>query len=548
MKRIALILLFSSFLIGQNMFPQRYKIKSANFDSSAYRGLKTNVIGDIAPQSDTLLWLGTGSGLAVLRDTSSIFTLASNKDIKEGQASTSTPDGAVSALDVSGNSLFAAFAKSGENITKGNGLIFSSNSTGNTISWTYFDQLVDTEADSISPFAKRFFRGLPITVNEANVTYDASINGNYIYITSWAGGLRRYNTLTKIWQRIPLPQDNDQNLNTCDESSYVVTTSGSVLKDFYLNPRDPIDGGNHNHKAFSVISYSDTVWVGTANGINRGLIGANACINWTHYTPLADGLSGGFVVDLALQRYKGHNIIWAASVLAEAGEVNGVSYSVDGGDTWNSTLLGERAYNITASDSIVLVATKTGLWKTIIDDPTDIVKSWAKYKPAKQALEIGSTGTYKIDEILNDEVVGVSYDKRPFYSSQATIWISSWDGLARAMNPHGSNWQIYRTTYDPKKAYAYPNPFSPYEHNQLQGDGYVHINLDVKVSLVVKMDIFNFAMEKVAHKEFDRRRTSTGSFKWNGKDASGRIVDNGVYFIRLEYDEKVEWIKLIVVK
>ena len=548
MKRIALILLFSSFLIGQNMLPQRYKIKSANFDSSAYRGLKTNVIGDIAPQSDTLLWLGTGSGLAVLRDTSSIFTLASNKDIKEGQASTSTPDGAVSALDVSGNSLFAAFAKSGENITKGNGLIFSSNSTGNTISWTYFDQLVDTEADSISPFAKRFFRGLPITVNEANVTYDASINGNYIYITSWAGGLRRYNTLTKIWQRIPLPQDNDQNLNTCDESSYITTTSGSVLKDFYLNPRDPIDGGNHNHKAFSVISYSDPVWVGTANGINRGLIGANACINWTHYTPLADGLSGGFVGDLALQRYKGHTIIWAASVLAEAGEVNGVSYSVDGGDTWNSTLLGERAYNITASDSIVLVATKTGLWKTIIDDPTDIVKSWAKYKPAKQALEIGSTGTYKIDEILNDEVVGVSYDKRPFYSSQATIWISSWDGLARAMNPHGSNWQIYRTTYDPKKAYAYPNPFSPYEHNQMQGDGYVHINLNVKVSLVVKMDIFNFAMEKVAHKEFDRRRTNTGSFKWNGKDASGRIVDNGVYFIRLEYDEKVEWIKLIVVK
>ena len=41
--------------------------------------------------------------------------------------------------------------------------------------------------------------------------------------------------------------------------------------------------------------------------------------------------------------------------------MNGVSYSVDGGDTWNSTAPGERAYNITASDSIVLVATKTGL-------------------------------------------------------------------------------------------------------------------------------------------------------------------------------------------
>ena len=548
MKKFVTILAFSSLLLGQNMLPQYYKMKSINFDSSAHRGLKTNIIGDIEPQSDTLLWLGTGTGLAVLRDTSSIYTLTSNKDIQEGQESTSTPDGAVSALTVDGNSLFAAFAKSGENITVGNGLIFSSNSTGNTINWTYFNQLVDTDADSLSPFAKRFFRGLPITVKEANVTYDASINGNNIFITSWAGGLRRYNTLTKIWQRVPLPQDNDQILNTCDESSYITTSSGSILKDFYLNPRDPIDGGNHNHKAFSVISYSDTVWVGTANGINRGLIGANGCINWTHYTPSTDGLSGGFVVDLAVQRYKGYNIIWAATVLAEQGEVNGVSYSIDGGDTWNSTLIGQRAYNITASDSIVLVATKSGLWKTIIDDPADIAKSWAKYKPAKQALEIGSTETYKIDEVLSDEVVAVSYDKRPFYSSDVTIWISSWDGLARAMNAQGSNWQIYRTSYDPKKAYAYPNPFSPYEHNQLQGDGYVHININVKISFVVKMDVFNFAMEKVVHKEFDRRRTSTGSFKWNGKDESGRIVDNGVYFIRLEFDEKVEWIKLIVVK
>ena len=357
MKKFTAILLFSSIVLGQDMLPRLYKMRNANFDSSAYRGLKTNTIGDIVPQSDTLLWLGTGSGLAVLRDTSSLYTLSSNKNISEGQASTSTPDGAVSALTVDGNSIFAAFAKSGENITIGNGLIYSSNSIGNSTSWTYFDQLTDTDADSLSPFAKRFFRGLPITVKEANVTYDASINGNDIYITSWAGGLRRYNTITKIWQRIPLPQDSDQVLNTCDESSYITTSSGSILKDFYLNPRDPNDGGNHNHKAFSVLSYADTVWVGTANGINRGLVGAYGCIDWVHYTPKADGLTGGFVVDLEVQRFKGYTIIWAATVLAETGESNGVSYSIDGGDTWNSTLAGERAYNITASDSIVLVAT-----------------------------------------------------------------------------------------------------------------------------------------------------------------------------------------------
>lgn len=551
MKKITTILLFSSFILGQDMLPRFYKMRSANFDSSAYRGLKTNIIGDIAPQGDTLLWLGTGSGLAVLRDTLSIFTLASNKNITAGQASTSTPEGAVSALAVNGNSLFAAFAKSGENITVGNGFVYSSNSTGNATNWTYFEQLIDGEDDTFSVIqggVSGKFNALPITVKEANVTYDASINNKYIYVTSWAGGLRRFNLNSSLWYKLPLPQDNDQTLNTCDVSSYEETTQGYFLKDFYLNPRDPIDGGNHNHKAFSVLTYADTVWVGTANGINRGLVDPSGCINWTHYTPEADGLTGGFVVDLAIQRFKGHTIIWAATVLAETGESNGVSYSIDGGDTWYTTLLGERAYNITASDSIVLIATKNGLWKTIIDDPADVAKPWAKYKSAKQVLEIGSTGTYRIDEILSDEVVAVSYDTRPFYSSDATIWISSWDGLARAMNTSGGNWQIYRADYDPKKAYAYPNPFSPYEHNQLQGSGYVHINLSVKVSFVVKMDVFNFAMEKVHTKQFDRRMTSTGSFKWDGKDDRGRIVDNGVYFIRLEYDEKVEWVKLIVVK
>ena len=153
-----------------------------------------------------------------------------------------------------------------------------------------------------------------------------------------------------------------------------------------------------------------------------------------------------------------------------------------------------------------------------------------------------------MDEILSDEVVGVSYDKRPFFHSSATIWIGSWDGLARALDPNGNNWQVYRTKYDASKVYAYPNPFSPYEHNQVGGAGYVHIHADVKVSFVVKMDVYNFAMELVYHKDFDRRQASTGSLKWNGKDASGRIVDNGTYFIRLEYDQKVKWIKLIVIK
>ena len=545
--------IFQHFLIifslsySQSLIPKLYKMKDFAFDSTAYKGLKSNMVSDIVQQGDTVVWLGTGSGLAVLKDSSSIYTINS-KDNLSANLKDTTPLGGVTAIAAHNKTLIAAFAKSGENITLGNGLIYSTDATGESIDWLYFEQPIDTEADSLAPFAKRFFKGLPITVKEANVTYDAAISGNYIWITSWAGGLRRYNITQKVWERVPLPQDGDQVLNTCESASYENTPSGYILKNFYLNPRDPVDGGNHNHKAFSVVAYADTVWVGTANGINRGIIGANGCVDWTHYTPSANNFSGGFVVDLAVQKYKGYNIIWGATVAAESGEKNGISFSIDNGDTWNSTLIGKRAYNIEVSDSIVLVASSTGLWKTLTDNPLDIDKPWARYNQAKQAIKLGSTGVYDMDEILSDEVIGVSYDSRSYYSKSAIIWIGSWDGLARAMDSEGTNWKIYRANFDPDKVYAYPNPFSPYDHNQFQGSGYVHIHADVKLSFVVKMDIFNFGMEPVLQKQFDRRQASTGSLKWDGKDKNGRMVDNGTYFIRLEYDQKIKWIKLIVIK
>ena len=545
--------IFQHFLIifslsySQSLIPKLYKMKDFAFDSTAYKGLKSNMVSDIVQQGDTVVWLGTGSGLAVLKDSSSIYTINS-KDKLSANLKDTTPLGGVTAIAAHNKTLIAAFAKSGENITLGNGLIYSTDATGESIDWLYFEQPIDTEADSLAPFAKRFFKGLPITVKEANVTYDAAISGNYIWITSWAGGLRRYNITQKVWERVPLPQDGDQVLNTCESASYENTPSGYILKNFYLNPRDPVDGGNHNHKAFSVVAYADTVWVGTANGINRGIIGANGCVDWTHYTPSANNFSGGFVVDLAVQKYKGYNIIWGATVAAESGEKNGISFSIDNGDTWNSTLIGKLAYNIEVYDSIVLVASSTGLWKTLTDNPLDIDKPWARYSQVKQAIKLGSTGVYDMDEILSDEVIGVSYDSRSYYSKSAIIWIGSWDGLARAMDSEGTNWKIYRANFDPDKVYAYPNPFSPYDHNQFQGSGYVHIHADVKLSFVVKMYIFNFVMEPVLQKQFDRRQASTGSLKWDGKDKNGRMVDNGTYFIRLEYDQKIKWIKLIVIK
>ena len=144
MKRISLfILLCLNLSSGQSVLPGLFKINRSSFDSTAYKGLKSNMISDIVPQGDTLLWLGTGAGLAVLRDTSSVLTLNSKSEVSASLTDV-TPTGGVTALAVSNKTMFAAFAKSGEDITIGNGLIYSTDATGNSIDWTYFQQPIDT--------------------------------------------------------------------------------------------------------------------------------------------------------------------------------------------------------------------------------------------------------------------------------------------------------------------------------------------------------------------------------------------------------------------
>ena len=61
-------------------------------------------------------------------------------------------------------------------------------------------------------------------------------------------------------------------------------------------------------------------------------------------------------------------------------------------------------------------------------------------------------------------------------------------------------------------------------------------------------------MEKVFTESFDRRDKSSGALKWSGRDTQGRLVNNGVYFVKLNYPENQNskpsphWVKLIVVK
>ena len=558
-------------LPAQKLVPADFSFRSLIAESTdsltSSNNMRSNIVTEIILATDSTVWLGTGLGVSVIRDSLTVETLPSSPELIEGSQDTLLPEGGISAMAASGQGrvMLIAVAGSENDIPVGKGIAYTTNATDSVIGWEYFKQPIDRQAANPPLDTAQwsgeggvlYFSALPITVPQANVTYDIAFSDEFAWIASWAGGLRRYKFLDNIWQRVPLPMDDQFELITCaainsnGDSTYIEVRNKSivtvaphkmfVLRDYSLNPRDPIDGGNHNHKAFSVLVYGDTIWVGTANGLNRGIIDASAddCVDWEHYSYPTHGLSGNFVVGLALQMHKGKRIIWAATVNADdATEQRGVSYTTNDGLSWNTALLGERVYNITAHDSLVFAATANGLWKT--EDGIN----WARYKPAQQYIP------YSTDEILANEVYSVAFD-----TGDTSIWIGTGDGVAHSYDLDGQNWKIFRAEYDQDEDYAYPNPFSPYTHNVIGGDGYVRFHTNEwSGTFVIDIDVYNFAMEKVFAGSFDRRNASSGALKWNGRDMEGRLVNNGVYFVKLNYSENQNskpsphWVKLFVVK
>tara|TARA_B100001750_G_scaffold103143_1_gene81552 strand:+ start:2457 stop:4148 length:1692 start_codon:yes stop_codon:yes gene_type:complete len=556
----AVLLCSMNCINAQKLFPSDFAFRTINVDSTDTllntNTMRSNVVTEVILQGDKSVWLGTGLGISIIRDSVTIQELKDTLELTNGSPTSRLPMGGISAMvtgDIGGSYeefMLAAVAGSENDIPIGKGIVFTTDVTDDTINWVYYDQPIDDALSDTIPFGDiGFIAVLPVTVPQANVTYDMDLSEEYAWTASWAGGLRRFKLIDEVWERVPLPMDSQYELTTCEDTSYVRVGAKYILKDYYLNPRDPLDGGNHNHKAFSVLSYSDTIWVGTANGINRGIFGSGNCINWKHYSYPMDNLSGNFVVGLEIQRLNGKRIIWAATVNADdPTEQRGLSFTIDDGLSWNTALLGERIYNIAAFDSLVFAASANGVWKT--EDGIN----WALYKPARQAIPIPNTVIYDLDEVLADEVYSVAFDNRSYYGDRS-IWIGTGDGAAHSYDLDGLNWKIFRADYDINEDYAYPNPFSPYTHNVLNDNGYVRFHTNEwSGTFVIDIDVYNFAMEKVYAESFDKRIASSGTLKWDGRDQQGVIVHNGVYFVKLTYPENQSskpsphWVKLIVVK
>lgn len=471
----------------------------------------SNTIDRIFIQENSTVWIGTSKGLSKTTDSGLSWT--NFYDTKSfGKES-------ISAVNFGLGAIWAACwhfeNKLGSDIPVGNGLRYS---TDGGINWIEIQQPVDAPDDSTIFYGNNKLRALPITAKEQNFIYDIAFTKNTIWIVSFSAGLRKSSDMGKTWQRVVLPPDNLDSIKPTDKLDFdLAPTSGNLKM-----------RGNLNHRAFSIIAINDTLYVGTAGGINKSTDGG---ISWKklNHTNQSQPISGNFVLSLNYNVYD--NSVWAATWKAEgANEFYAVSTSFNGGKSWNIFLPDEKVRDFgfkykSNNNYDVLAASSLGVLRS-----SNIGVTW-----------INSPNI--IDEITKVELkptIYLSVESRKINNSNYELWIGTNDGLAKTAETEYEFWNNHWKTFlssnnsvNENQSYAFPNPFNPkYD--------IARIKYNLQKNANVTLRIFDFGMNLVRTVVQNANRNASNELieVWDGKDDNQKIAPNGVYFYRLDIDDE----------
>ena len=512
MKKLKFIIPFLILFIGTafpQFSPKTFLLSSdkklAKTNSASDYTPAGNSISDIVTIGDTI-WVGTGNGLSRSTDGGSSWTnFYGSKDFGTDN---------IAAIGYNHGTVWVSTAvtvtENGSPVDKGTGLKYT---TDNGANWTSLPQPIDAQSDSTVIYGQNHLFALPVTVPEQNLTYDIAFTPNTVWVADFAGGLRKSTDMGKTWQRVVLPPD------------YLDSVKPSDTLDFCMQP---VSGkycseNNLNYRVFSVISTNDsTLYVGTADGINKSTDNGISWVKFNHQNQ-TNPISGNFIVALAYNQQT--KTVWSASWQAEGQtEYNAVSASSDGGQNWNIYLEGEKVHNFAFKGIQTIAPSDNGAYRTQDNGQTWILPT--SMVDAKTGLTI-STPVFNAGSVQGN-----------------IIWLGSDNGLAR-LNETGGIWQgTWKIYFASKKlsstndAYAYPNPFSPKIDNQLK----IKYSTGGK-SEPVTIRIFDFGMHYVRTVIQNAQRgnpahsidNSGGVIDyWDGRDAKGSVVPNGVYFYRID--------------
>lgn len=501
------------FLIAGTGLPQyiplNYNLnpgKSLNKTSST-SSIVNNSINDVITSGDTV-WLATSQGLSLSTDNGNTWKNFS------GDALFGTESISAIGYDKYNGVFWAATAHSivqdNQSIPVGSGLKYTTDN-GNT--WVSIPQPVDQQSDSVVVYGQNRLKALPITVTPQNIIYDMAFTPGTIWIASFSAGIRKSTDMGKTWHRVVLPPDYLDSVSPNDTLNFCFSpVSGNFCSE-----------ANLNFEGFSIIAANDsTLYAGTADGINKSTDGG---ISWTKFNHVNEQnpISGNFVVALAYNKYD--NTIWAATWQANGSdEYYAVSYSSDGGSNWKTSLNGEKIHNFGLKGNEVIALSDNGPFATVNNG-----SSWVL--PGK----------------ITDQTTGLYIGTSSFYAASISgneTWLGSNDGLARLTNDGNAIWSgTWKVYFSSQKlsavsdSYAFPNPFNP-------NTDVLKIKYSTNGQTVpVTIRIFDFGMHFVRTIIQNEERGNPGHVidekgnvvdYWDGKDDSGRIVPNGVYFYRVD--------------
>lgn len=392
--------------------------------------------------------------------------------------------------------------------------------------WRFSEFLLDrfVNQDTTFTYGGVLYNRQRIIVPEQSPPYDISFKGDVLFSANWASGLLRSTDFGLSWERVVLPPFGER-LLTPERNDYfwrdcVAIQNGSCIQE--ENRYNSVE--DDNLKGFAVhIDSQSRVWYGSAGGINiseNALTAPLDSISWKNvgFSGVSDGLLARWIIEIEEDTSTGR--VWMTNWTAEpnGGDSFGIVYTDDLGETFEQRLVGEKILSIEFKDGYVFAAGENGLF--ISPDGGD---SWQK------SPQIRSANTF-LKQSAEFQSVAVANDR---------VWVGTNDGIISTTD-FGSTWEITRVNfplsggnaYDPEaksvSAYAYPNPFSPDQHE------IIRIKFDVKNSGTATVRIFDFGMNLV--RELESIELSPGSYEaiWDGVDGKGRKVANAPYFYSIK--------------
>ncbi|MEX0780665.1 MAG: hypothetical protein WD491_11510 [Balneolales bacterium] len=461
--------------------------------------ISQNSIQNMAAFGDTV-WIGPSMDYNVGK--------AQEWQVPVGIDSVSDGRGRLFSLSLAQDTIFAGLGYntddgSGESIQTGMGF-YTSVSGGND--WRFIDFPLDDTSETTLTYGGQEIEALPIVVPQQSPPFKVDFKDDVVFFAAWASGIRRSPDFGETWERILLPPANLSTLTPEDSYS------------FSFNPRN-----DNNFLGFSVfIDQDNRVWAGTAAGVNvspNALTAPSDSIIWHHhrYQAGSDRLLGNWITNIT--ENPGDGSIWMTNWITEAGEKQGIVSTSDGGETYEQHLIGERINAIEFDGEHIYAAGDNGLFISRNEGRT-----WEHKTRLRSANTfIKDNASYYSLALANDY-----------------LWVGTGDGIA-ATNDQGVTWEITRVDFPLRggnkhqneapdvDSYAYPNPFSPNNHD------FVRLKFEMEESGPVTIRIFDFGMNLIRIVE-DKLSVGSGTYEavWDGLDEQGRKVANGPVFYQIK--------------